>query len=89
MTATDFFGIERPDKADPADHAFLVAENDGADLSYATRALYVGGAGAVKVDMLGGETVTFSGVPAGTVLPIRVTKIYATGTTASLMIGLY
>lgn len=60
--------------------------------------LYVGGAGAVKVDIaeprgvtgstVTTSTVTFSGVPAGTILWLNVTKVYATGTTATLMVGL-
>jgi hypothetical protein len=54
-----------------------------------TRGLYVGGSGNVKVDMAYGTTVTFSSVPAGTVLPIQVTRVYATDTTATLMIALY
>ena len=86
---TDIFAIERADKADPADHAFAVAPDDAAELAYATRALYIGGAGALKVDMLGGETVTFATVPAGSMLAIRVKKVYATGTTATSLIGLY
>lgn len=50
--------------------------------------LYVGGAGDVAVDTADGTTVTFSGVVAGTVLPIRVTRVWATGTTATLILGL-
>jgi hypothetical protein len=54
-----------------------------------TRGLYVGGTGSVKVDMAYGTVVTFSSVPAGTVLPIQVTRVYATDTTATLMVALY
>jgi len=57
-----------------------------------TRALWVGTAGNVKVDMVGGEgpgetvdTITFTNVQNGTLLPIAVTKVYKTGTTASDM----
>ena len=45
--------------------------------------LYVGGAGNVSVVTLGGDTITFVGVPAGTTLPIQVVKLRATGTTAT------
>ncbi len=54
--------------------------------------LYVGGAGNVKVDMrFNGTGITFSGVVAGTVLPIQVTKVYSTanGTTATNIVALY
>jgi hypothetical protein len=54
-----------------------------------TVAVYVGGAGNLKVDMRGGNAVTFTAVPVGTVLEIRVTRVYATGTTATNMLALY
>lgn len=54
-----------------------------------TRAVYVGGSGNIKVDMVSGGTVTFQNVQAGTVLPIQVTRVYLTGTTATYMIALY
>lgn len=73
----------------PASRAFAVSPNDSTDLTNYTRALYIGGAGAVKVDTTGGDTVTFSAVPVGTVLPICVKRVYNTGTTATLIIGLY
>lgn len=51
--------------------------------------VYVGGAGNVAVECgLGANTVTFSNIPAGSVLPMRVTRVLATGTTATLMIGM-
>jgi hypothetical protein len=55
-----------------------------------TRALFIGGAGNVKVSMVEGGDVTFT-VPAGTLLPIQVVKVWSTGTTvsASLIIALY
>lgn len=51
--------------------------------------LFVGGAGAVKVLTLGQDTITFSGVPIGTTLPIQVVKVFATGTTATLINALW
>lgn len=53
-----------------------------------SRAVYIGGAGTLKVDMAGidgqaGATVIFAGCLAGTILPIVITKIYDTDTTAS------
>lgn len=42
--------------------------------------IFVGTAGSLVVEMLGGETVTFGNVPAGTTIPILVTKVkVATG----------
>lgn len=45
--------------------------------------LYVGGTGNVSVITIGGDQITFNGVPAGTTLPIQVVKLRATGTTAT------
>jgi hypothetical protein len=75
---------------DPASNAAAVAPSDANDLATAARALYVGGAGDVVVDTQGGQTsVKFSAVPAGTVLPVIVTRVRATGTTATLLVALW
>jgi len=43
----------------PPSHAAVVIPNDGTDLAVPSRALYVGGAGDIRVRMLGGqETAT-------------------------------
>lgn len=55
-----------------------------------TRALYVGGAGNVAVVMADDEnTVTFTAVPAGTILPVQVIKVMATNTTATTIVALW
>ena len=73
----------------PAVHGFAITASDTVDLGQITRAVYVGGAGDVKIKTLGGETVTFSGAPVGMLLPVRVARVFATGTTATLLVGLY
>lgn len=45
--------------------------------------LYVGTAGNVELVTVGGDTVTFVGVVAGTFLPVLVKQVVAAGTTAS------
>ena len=55
-----------------------------------TRALFIGGAGNVKVDMADtGTAVTFTNVQAGTILPIQVVKVYSTDTTATDIVALF
>lgn len=71
----------------PATHAALVTPNDSANLVSVSRALLIGNAGNLKVDTLGGETLVMP-VPAG-LLPIRVTKIYASNTTANNIVTLW
>lgn len=72
----------------PAAHAFSVVPNDTAPLPEVTRALYVGGDGNVSVELLSGAVVTLAAVQAGTLLPLRISKVRATGTTADQMVGL-
>jgi hypothetical protein len=52
-------------------------------------ALYVGGAGNVVMVTEGGDTVTFTGVPAGTTLVIRFKQIRSTNTTATNMVRMW
>ena len=70
----------------PAGGAFAVTPSDTTVLR--ATALYVGGAGNVSVTMEDGSTATFTGVAAGSVLPIRVSQVRSTGTTATAIIGL-
>lgn len=51
--------------------------------------LYVGGTGTVKVLTVGGDEVTFSGVQAGTFMPVQVLRVYATGTSATNIVALW
>ena len=51
--------------------------------------LYVGGTGNVSVITIGGDTITFNGVPAGATLPIQVLRLRSTGTTATLINALW
>jgi len=67
--------------------ASAVTPSDSTTL-VATRALYVGGSGDVKVDMAEAGTVTFYGVVAGSLLPIQVVKVYSTGTSATNIVAL-
>lgn len=55
----------------------------------AMRGLYVGGAGDVAVADQDGNTATFSAVPVGTILPVCATQLLSTGTTATLVLGLW
>jgi hypothetical protein len=59
------------------------------DLTTFSRALWVGGAGNIAVIMRDGSgPFTISGIPAGTLIPIRVQRVNATGTTATLIVAL-
>ena len=51
--------------------------------AYITVVIYVGSAGNVQVITPSGDTVTFQGLLAGTVIPVQVVQIVTGGTTAS------
>jgi hypothetical protein len=67
----------------------IYSMSDQAGLGNTGCFLYIGGTGNVSVITLGGEQITFNGVPAGTTLPIQVVKLRATGTTATLVNALW
>jgi hypothetical protein len=76
-----------PRAGDPAHHAVTVTPSNTDDLPAASTAIFVGGAGSVKVTMLGGEILTFNNVPVGW-HPIRVTRIW-TSTTATNIVAVW
>lgn len=74
----------------PAVYAFSVTPSDNFNFDHAPRALYVGdGNTTLKVTLLHGDVVTFINVPDGSILPIRAIRVWATGTDAAGIIGLY
>ena len=75
-------------KTEPAYDMASVTTSDSSEID-PTRGLYIGGAGNIKVDTAAGTTVPLNSAAAGSVLPIRVKKVYATGTTATNIVALY
>jgi len=68
----------------------VVTPSNSVDLTDVTRALYVGGAGNVAVVMAGsGDTLVITGVPAGAFLPISVTRVNSTSTTATNIVAFW
>ncbi len=72
----------------PAQHGFAITPHDSVPLTTATRAIYVGTAGNIAAVLISGAEVTFSNVPSGSLLPVRLARVKSTGTTASNMLGL-
>lgn len=71
--------------------AFAITPNDGVDLAQTARAIFVQGSATLvdlKVTMLDGTTVTLLGLASGVMHPIQVRRVWATGTTATNIIGL-
>jgi hypothetical protein len=66
-----------------------ITPSDTVPLANWSRWVFVGGAGNLAVTMVGGETVTFTGLVANTLLPIRATLIKVTGTTATNLVAFW
>ncbi len=84
----DRFSDNMPSITGPATHAFPIAASDSTNVAETTRAIYCGVGGDIVAILLSGATVTFANVAAGALLPIRATRVLATGTTANGLIGL-
>jgi len=86
---TDKFNAFKSQLADPAKNAYAPSTSNTVALPFITRSLYVGTTGNLTV-VLAGDTVpiTFTGVLAGTFLPLRISYIY-TNTTATNLVALY
>ena len=73
----------------PYNDAAAVTPSDSVDLDNVTRGIYVGSQGNLTVVMAGsGNTITFA-LDKHDLLPIRVTRIKATGTTVSNIVALW
>jgi len=71
-----------------AGHAAAVTPSDTANLK-AESIIYVGGAGNLAIITIEGETVTFLGMTAGTVLPVWTYRVMATNTTATNLVAIW
>lgn len=79
---------DRRDIRDPGERATAITPSDSADLTNPTRGLYVGASGDVSVILVGDSAaVTFTGLAAGIVHPLRVKRVRSTGTTATDIVG--
>jgi hypothetical protein len=72
----------------PSNHLLALTPNDAVDLTYVTRGIYIGGAGDLAVRDEFNNDVTFTNLVPGIILPIRVVRIFATGTSVTDIIGL-
>lgn len=72
-------------QASSANDGAAVTKSDSTVVAF--DAVYVGGSGDLVVTTPLGTVLTFSAVPAGSIIPIRCNRVMA-ATTATLMIGL-
>jgi hypothetical protein len=69
--------------------AFAITPSDTVDLTYPTRAIYVGVGGNLAV-IMGDDSaaVTLVGVIAGKIYPFAVKRVMVTNTTATTLVGI-
>jgi hypothetical protein len=73
----------------PAVGGSAVTPSDTANLTKEARALWIGGGGNVKVITVDGSTITMVGVAAGSIIPVRVKRVFSTDTTATSIVALW
>lgn len=85
---TDRFSDVHPSLSGPASSGFVILPDDDANLLETTRGLYVGSGGDIAVVMASGASVVLTNIPSGSILPLRVSRVLDTGTTADGIVGL-
>lgn len=77
-------------KSEPSVSASAVTPSDSTTFSPIPRGLYVGTGGNLAV-LMANDTlpVTFENVAGGTILPLQVTKVMSTNTTADDIVALF
>ena len=85
-------------KTKPAEFAIAVTLSDSTNIDFqskgdSTRAIWVGSGGDISVEMSGDglpdATVVFVSVLSGSLMPIGITRVNSTGTTASSIVALW
>lgn len=84
---TDIFKKHMNGLESPASRVYAVQPDDTTDLDVVSRALNVSEAGLVQVTTISGTTAQIF-VAAGIPFPIRVSRVWATGTTATGIVSL-
>jgi len=85
---TDHFKAHATGLSDPVQSASSVTPDDATDLVDTTRAVFVGTGGNLRVTLVSGDIVTFPNAGAGW-HPLRVVRVWATGTTATDIVGCF
>jgi hypothetical protein len=87
--AADPLADRTPSDRAVGDDAFAITPSDtaGDELARVCRFIWVGGSGSLRVLTERGTTVTFAAVPVGLFAGVRVRQVFATGTTATTLVG--
>jgi hypothetical protein len=80
--------LHYPYNSDTPTRAVAIVPNDATDLPNPAIAIKVGGAGNIAVTTIGGDNAVIA-VVAGETLRLGVTRVKATGTTATGLVSIY
>ena len=83
----DAFASYTPGLESPASFLTEVTPSDTQDLKQTSRALNVGTSGVLRVTTAGGQQASIY-VAAGIAFPLRVTRVWQTGTTAEDIVAM-
>jgi len=87
---TDMVDLNPSGRADadgPATFGFAIAPSDLQFLEEQTRGIWVGGSGNITLMLTSGRIVVLIGAVAGSLIPVKVKKVYSTGTTATNLVA--
>lgn len=85
----DKFSAMSQSLTSPAGGAAAVTPHNTNELAIWSRGLYIGVSGDVAVTTVNGDEVTFVGLAAGIIHPIRAKVVKSTGTTATSILAVY
>lgn len=85
----DIFKGHSAGLSSPAEDGESIVPSDGSDLGQVTRALYIGVGGSVRLQLARGTQIDLSNVPSGAILPLRVRRVMASGTSAAGLVGFW
>lgn len=85
----DIFNQNSTGLDSPGLYHYAITPSDSTDFQISFRSVYVGGAGNVVIVSNDGTAVTYVGVAAGSIIPMRGKRVNATNTTATSMVGIY
>jgi hypothetical protein len=88
MPAIDTYGKDIS-QLGPARNAVAVTPNDGTDLTNVSRGIIAGSTGNISVNMSGSGSAVVIAVVAGQLYPIAVSRILATGTSATGIVAIW
>ncbi|MFY9209545.1 MAG: hypothetical protein WAO69_00295 [Aestuariivita sp.] len=88
MPISDKFDTHQTGLNSPIQGGFDITPDDSGELAEVTRALMVTTSGDVAVELRNGDLLTLPGLMPGAIYPLRIQRVFATGTTATGLKGL-